>query len=103
MQNQAKKAARLMRMLSSPHRLLILCQLTQGEMNAGDITELVGLSQSAVSQHLAKLRSDGLVSTRRESQNIFYSLASDEVAAIVGHLYDLYCNDSPRSLKEIKK
>jgi DNA-binding transcriptional ArsR family regulator len=92
----AGKAARLLRALANRHRLLILCQLSAGPRGVGELVEAVGLSQSAVSQHLARLRADGLVATRREAQAIFYSLASDEVRRVIATLYDIYCRGAAR-------
>jgi len=84
-------AARLLRALGNERRLSILCCLGQGEMCVGQLVDAIGLSQSALSQHLAKLRVDGLVKTRRHAQTIFYSLASDEAAAVIDVLTRLYC------------
>jgi DNA-binding transcriptional ArsR family regulator len=92
----AGKAADLLRALANEHRLLILCQLAGGERGVGAIVAAVALSQSAVSQHLARLRADGLVATRREGQAIFYSLASGEVRRVIATLHDIYCKPSPR-------
>lgn len=85
------KATDLLQMISNPNRLAILCHLLDGEHSVGQLTEWVGLSQSALSQHLALLRQQGLVSTRREGQTIFYSLVSNEVKAILKVLHKLYC------------
>lgn len=71
--------------------MLVLCQLMEGEKTAGELTEITGMSQSAVSQHLALLRDNEIVNTRRESQYIFYSLSSEEMQAMISLLYDLYC------------
>jgi len=77
--------------MGNERRLLVLCQLQEGEKSAGELEKLVGLSQSALSQHLARLRRDGLVSTRRAAQTIYYSLAGEEARAVIATLYDLYC------------
>ncbi|MBX9701681.1 MAG: metalloregulator ArsR/SmtB family transcription factor [Acetobacteraceae bacterium] len=88
----AEEAARLLRLLANEKRLLMLCHIIcAGEMNVGTLAELVGLSQSALSQHLAKLREDGLVATRREAQTIHYRLADPRAARILDVLRDLYC------------
>ena len=94
---RANEAASLMRALSSPHRLMILCELLQGERSVGQLELVVRLRQSALSQHLAKLRADGLVSTRRESQTIHYSLADPAVAKVIGTLHELYCQPRRKS------
>ena len=73
--------------MSNHHRLLILCQLVNGEKNVGQLEDFIGLSQSALSQHLAKLRHEGLVKTRRQAQTIFYSLNGDEATSIIKALY----------------
>tara|TARA_A100001037_G_scaffold176971_1_gene158677 strand:+ start:424 stop:627 length:204 start_codon:yes stop_codon:yes gene_type:complete len=67
-----------------------MCHLSQGEKSVGELEQLVDLSQSALSQHLARLRREQLVSTRRDAQTIFYSISSDEAQAVLGTLYDLY-------------
>ena len=96
MEQAAGRAVDLLRALANEHRLLILCQLAGGERGVGELVAAVALSQSAVSQHLARLRRDGLVTTRRDGQAIFYALASAEVRRIIETLYDLYCRDSAR-------
>jgi len=80
--------------MGNPHRLVVLCQLLAGERSVGELERLVGLSQSALSQHLARLRRDGLVKTRRSAQTIYYSLAGEEATAVLATLYRLYCDDS---------
>ena len=70
---------------------MILCELLKGERSVGELEDIVGLSQSALSQHLARLRSSQLVKTRRESQTIYYRIADPGVTKIIGALYDLYC------------
>ncbi|WP_310622045.1 ArsR/SmtB family transcription factor [Flexibacterium corallicola] len=93
MEPNAEKAAKLLTAMAHPKRLLVLCQLVKGELSVGTLVESSGLSQSALSQHLAKMRSSELVKTRREAQTIYYSLASKEVEAILSTLYELYCAD----------
>ncbi|MEX3011922.1 ArsR/SmtB family transcription factor [Hoeflea sp. TYP-13] len=87
----AEQAAQLLAAMANPKRLLILCNLVGGEMAVGSLAKTVELSQSALSQHLAKLRALKLVKTRRDAQTIYYSLASGEVQAILETLYGLYC------------
>ena len=70
---------------------MILCQLVPGEKCVSDLEEIIGLSQSALSQHLARLRRDTLVQTRREAQTIYYSLSGEEASAVIETLYSLYC------------
>lgn len=90
-------AANLMKMLANAVRLLILCHLVDGELSVGAINRRVGISQSALSQHLALLRRDGLVRTRREAQSVYYSIKSEKVRRILILLYELYCSPSMRS------
>mgnify|MGYP001826300793 CR=1 FL=1 len=92
MERHAGEAARLMKAMSNAKRLLILCQLANAERSVGELATAVGLSQSALSQHLASLREAGLVGTRRESQAIFYRLQSRAVTGILEALYQIYCN-----------
>jgi ArsR family transcriptional regulator len=87
----AGNAAALMRLLSHEARLIVLCQLATGECSVGALVESSGLSQSALSQHLAKLRDEGLVTTRRQGQTIYYALADKKAARIIGLLHEIYC------------
>jgi DNA-binding transcriptional ArsR family regulator len=89
---QATAAAQLLKLLGNEHRLLILCFLmTRGEMTVGEIQSVIGLSQSALSQHLARLRDDGLVTFRRTSQTLHYRIADPRAARVVHVLKDIYC------------
>ena len=91
---QAASAARMLKLLGNENRLLILCWLaSHGEMKVGDIVEAVGLSQSALSQHLALLRADGLVTFRRESQTLYYRVGDPRAARILKLLKEIYCGD----------
>lgn len=91
MRDAADEAARLLKAMSNEHRLLVLCHLVGREMTVSELVEAIGLSQSALSQHLAKLRHHRLVRTRRQAQHIYYRLASPEVERLLETLYDLYC------------
>lgn len=91
LQDKARNASALLKAMSNEYRLLILCNLLGGERSVGSLEQAVGLSQSALSQHLARLRRDDLVRTRRVAQTIYYSLKGDEVARVLETLYDLYC------------
>jgi DNA-binding transcriptional ArsR family regulator len=105
MRLHATDAAGLMKALGNESRLLILCSLAEGERSVGELNDIILLSQSALSQQLARLRSQGLVATRRESQQIYYSLASGPADRIIRLLHDIYCpipdreeaTDPPRS------
>ena len=87
----AWRASALLKAMGNPHRLTILCQLIRAERSVGELERIVGLSQSALSQHLARLRRDKLVKTRRCAQTIYYSLAGNEAETILSTLYRLYC------------
>lgn len=91
---QAATAARMLKLLGNENRLLILCSLIgHGEMKVGDLVKAVGLSQSALSQHLALLRADSLVTFRRESQTLYYRVSDPRAAQILKLLKDIYCGD----------
>ena len=91
MQVQAGQAVNLLKALANQSRLMILCHLLQNELSVGELNALLPLSQSALSQHLAVLRRDGLVSTRKEAQTVYYSLDSHEVRTLIATLHSLYC------------
>lgn len=92
MQVRADEAARLLKTLGNPQRLRLLCLLVSCEMSVGQLNEhMPELSQSALSQHLARLRNEGLVHTRRESQSIWYSLADGPAQQVIATLYSIYC------------
>ena len=88
---RADYVAERLALLGNANRLLILCRLAKGEMSVGAIQQAVGLSQSALSQHLARLREAGMVATRREAQTIHYRIADAEVEALMTALYDTFC------------
>ncbi|AKS41609.1 ArsR/SmtB family transcription factor [Wenzhouxiangella marina] len=91
MGRHAEDAAQFLKMMANPHRLMILCHLLDQEMSVSELNAHLPLSQSALSQHLAVLRNSGLVKTRREQQTIHYSLASQEVQAVMAVLYEQFC------------
>jgi ArsR family transcriptional regulator len=92
MRKNATAAAALLRAIAHEARLLVLCELANGERSAGELVERSGLSQSALSQHLAKLREQGLVATRREAQVIHYRIADQKRAGrVLRVLHDIYC------------
>jgi DNA-binding transcriptional ArsR family regulator len=91
LQRRAREASELLKALGNAHRLMILCQLLEGEKSVGELVRTIGLSQSALSQHLARLRRDRLVSTRRSAQTIYYALAGAEARALLQALHGLYC------------
>lgn len=91
MRGQAAAAEEMLKALANRHRLMILCQLNGGESAVGTLAEMLKVRDSTVSQHLALLRRDGLVTTRRDGQTIWYALASEPVRRLVATLYDIYC------------
>lgn len=92
LQSRALRATGLLKAMSNPVRLLVLCQLAEGEKSVGELEKVVEVSQSALSQHLALLRSRGIVASRRAGQTIFYSLAGREAPALLAALYEVYCS-----------
>lgn len=95
LERKASQAADLLDALANPRRLMILCELAQGERSVGELVAVVGLQQAALSQHLARLRAEGIVATRRQAQMIFYRLASPAAAAVIKLLAEIFCG--PRS------
>jgi len=89
----AATAAQLLRALGNERRLMILCQLTGGERSVGELLPRIGISQSALSQHLAVLRNDGLVATRREGLSIRYRISNPAAAQLMATLAAIYCPD----------
>jgi ArsR family transcriptional regulator len=88
----AEHVADVLRAIANERRLMILCKLVEwGEATVGTLVEAVGLSQSALSQHLAKMRDEGIVTFRRESQTLWYRIADARTEALLGHLQQLYC------------
>jgi DNA-binding transcriptional ArsR family regulator len=94
MEERAAEAAAVLRLLANERRLLVLCTLiAEGEASVSRLAERVGLSQPAMSQHLARLREDGLVATRRTGTTIHYRIADPRVATIIASLKDAFCTD----------
>ena len=92
LEERAAEAARLLKLLANENRLLILCRLVaEREIAVGELADAVGLSQSALSQHLAKMREEGLVATRREAQTVFYRIADPNTRRVLALLKDIYC------------
>jgi DNA-binding transcriptional ArsR family regulator len=92
----AGEVSRLMKALSNPDRLLLLCQLAQGEKRVGELEELVGIVQPTLSQQLGVLRDEGLVATRREGKNIHYRIDSPQALAVMSVLYEQFCEKPKR-------
>ncbi len=99
MERAADEASDLLKALANRHRLLIICQLIDGERSVGELADFLDLRDSTVSQHLALLRKDGLVSARREAQTIFYSIASEPARDILKTLYQAYCVTKPKGAR----
>lgn len=94
LESRAAEVADLLRALANDRRLLILCRLVeQGEATVGALANDVGLSQSALSQHLARMREEGIVAFRRESQTIWYRIADSRIGTLLATLHRLYCRD----------
>jgi DNA-binding transcriptional ArsR family regulator len=91
METAADQASELLKALGNRHRLLIVCQLIERERSVGELAEFLGLRDSTVSQHLALLRKDGLVETRRDAQTIYYSIGSAPARELLMTLYKIYC------------
>jgi DNA-binding transcriptional ArsR family regulator len=91
MQLAADQACRMMKVLANPDRLLILCQLSQGERRVGELEDLLGIVQPTLSQQLTVLRGEELVSTRREGKNIHYALTNPKALAVMQVLYEQFC------------
>jgi DNA-binding transcriptional ArsR family regulator len=95
MEAAADQASELLKSLANRHRLLILCQLVDGERSVGDLAAFLKARDSTVSQHLALLRKDGLVQARRDGQTIFYSIASGPAQRVLETLFAIYCAPTP--------
>lgn len=91
MQEKAADAAAFLKGLANPHRLLVLCLLSQGERSVTQLLEHIDISQSSMSQHLARLRDEGMVDYRREHRTLYYYICNPHIARIIGILYDMYC------------
>jgi DNA-binding transcriptional ArsR family regulator len=88
---KAEEVSRLLTAMANARRLMVLCNLLEGEKSVGELAEIVGLSSAALSQHLAKMRAMELVTTQRDGQTIYYRLASREIRQVLETLYRLYC------------
>lgn len=95
MRASASEAAALLKAIANENRLIILCQLSQAECSVNQLNDQLPLSQSALSQHLARLRRDGLVRDRREGNQVFYSLMPGPVETLLETLYQLFCEPRP--------
>ena len=92
LERNAQQASRRLKALANPHRLMILCNLFSGERTVGELESVVGLSQSAISQHLARLRDEGVVDCRRAGQNVYYALTDLDTQRLLEALHGIYCS-----------
>lgn len=97
LEQTAAKVSGLLKSLSHPDRLMVLCHLAQGEMAAGELADALGRKAPAMSQQLAILRREGLIQARRDGQSIFYRIADGDALAILGFLYERFCNEDQQS------
>lgn len=96
METKLDQASQLLKAMASPNRLLLLCMLAEGERSVNELAQRLGLRQSTVSQHLARLRLDHLVTARREAQSIYYRIADKTAEKVIRVLYDTYCRELNR-------
>lgn len=102
MREAAESACALMKVLSNPDRMLLLCELAEGERNVGELQDAVGVQQPTLSQQLAVLREENLVETRRDGKNIYYSIASPQAMAVLQVLYAQFCAPTGKPRKARK-
>lgn len=95
MRSAAARACGMLKVLGNPDRLLLLCQLSQGEFCVSELEAMLGIGQPTLSQQLGVLREEQLVSTRREGKQVYYKIASQEALALMGVLYEQYCTPQP--------
>ena len=100
MTRASKEASALLKVLASRPRLMIVCHLLGGERSVGELIEALGMSQSSVSQHLALLRSEGVVTTRRKAQTIWYSIYSEPASRVIATLHGIFCSANEECSRE---
>ncbi|MBT4160291.1 MAG: winged helix-turn-helix transcriptional regulator [Gammaproteobacteria bacterium] len=91
MQASAQRASDMMKLLGHPHRLMILCELKMGEKSVGELSKSVGIAQSPLSQHLARMRYEDVVESRRDAQTVYYSLKEGEASQLIQAMYEIFC------------
>ena len=96
----AQRASGFLKALANENRLVILCTLAEGEKNVGELEDILGIRQPTLSQQLARLRADELVKTRRDSKQIYYSIASKKAEQVIGLLYELFCAEGAAQAKD---
>lgn len=97
MHNSAADVSDLLKLLGHPDRLMVLCQLKFGEQSVGELSKNLDIKQSPLSQHLARMRHEGVVTARRDAQTMYYSIADPKVAQVISVLYELYCEQDEGS------
>ncbi len=103
-EKNALEVANILRALANERRLMILCQLVEcGEATVGSLVDEIGISQSALSQHLGKMRDEGIVTFRRESQTIWYRIADQRIEQLFATLHDLFCRKSSRKKTTVRR
>lgn len=93
--SNAERASAFLKTLANPHRLIVLCLLANGEKNVSELEARLGIRQPTLSQQLARLREEGIVTTRRQGKEVWYSLHSAEAIAIIRTVHEVFCNQSP--------
>lgn len=93
MQESAQRASDMMKLLGHKHRLMMLCELKMGEKSVGELSRTLGISQSLVSQHLARMRHENVVTSRRDAQVVYYTLKEGAASLLISALYDIFCLD----------
>lgn len=91
MQASATRASDMMKLLGHPHRLMILCELKMGEQSVGELSKKIGIAQSPLSQHLARMRYEDVVESRRDAQTVYYSIKEGEASKLIEAMYSIFC------------
>ena len=102
MRSSATRTCAMLKTLANPDRLLLLCQISQGERCVSDLEEALDIHQPTLSQQLGVLREEGLVNTRRDGKRIYYSVASAEAMAVMQVLYEQFCDVKPKRAKAVR-
>ena len=102
MRASASRTCGMLKTLANPDRLLLLCQISQGERCVGELEEALDIHQPTLSQQLGVLRDEGLVNTRRDGKRIYYSIASKEALAVMQVLYDQFCSAKPKRAQQVR-
>lgn len=105
MEEKAETVARFLKGLANPHRIIVLCNLMQGERSVSELIEITGISQTSMSQHLSKLKEEGIVGFRREHRTLHYKITNPDVLRVMSLLYEMYCQEliEPEDLTSKKR